>query len=82
MVNHDSHPDLEQKDTTYSPSTEREQEVRNSPDGQQSSATRDPDIDDSKVKLLPGTGDADDQGDVDVDDSEFTLNGRPFPGHA
>ncbi|MCU1438225.1 MAG: hypothetical protein JWP66_1312 [Naasia sp.] len=78
----DTNPDLERKDTAYSPSTEREQEVRQEPGGQESAATRDPDVDADKVRVLPGTGDPDDQGDVDVDDSEFNLNGRPFPGHA
>jgi hypothetical protein len=70
------------KDRAYSPATEREQEVRNAPGGQESLAKDDPDIDADAVHLLPGTGGPDDQGDVDVPDDEFTLNGRPFPGHA
>ena len=77
----DADDDIELKDTAYSPATEREQEVRNSPGGQESQAKDDPDIDADAVHLLPGTGGPDDQGDVQVDDSEFSLNGRPFPGH-
>ncbi|BDZ46425.1 hypothetical protein [Naasia aerilata] len=69
------------KDRAYSPATEREQEVRNAPGGQDSLAKEDPDIDADAVHLLPGTGGPDDQGDVDVPDEEFSLNGRPFPGH-
>jgi hypothetical protein len=70
------------KDRAYSPATEREQEVRNAPGGQDSLAEQDPDVDADAVHLLPGTGGPDDQGDVDVPDDEFSLNGKPFPGHA
>ena len=56
--------------------------MRNAPGGQESAATADPDIDEERVRILPGTGDPDDQGDIQVDDSEFNLNGKPFPGHA
>ena len=69
------------KDTSYSPGSDREQEVRNSPGGQTGMPQRDPDIDEEAVNLLPGTGGPDDQGDIDVPGDEFNLNGRPFPGH-
>jgi hypothetical protein len=70
------------KDTVYSPASEREQEVRNAPGGQTGMPERDPDVDGDAVNLLPGTGGPDDQGDIDVPDEEFNLDGRPFPGHA
>ncbi len=80
MVSRDEESRL--KDTSYSPRSDREQEVRNAPGGQVGMPQRDPDIDEDTVNLLPGTGGPDDQGDVDVPDDEFNLNGRPFPGHA
>jgi hypothetical protein len=68
--NADVNPD--DQDTAYSPSSERETESRQEhPDT--SPATRDQDIDDDAIKVLPGTGGPDDPGDVDVDDEDFDL---------
>lgn len=78
----DRDENLTRKDRAYSPATEREQEVRQAPGGQESAATRDPDVDADAVRLLPGTGGPDDQGEVEVPDDEFSLDGHPFPGHA
>jgi hypothetical protein len=59
-------------DTAYSPASERETESRQEHPST-SPATRDPEIDDDAVEVLPGTGGPDDQGDVDVDDEYFNL---------
>lgn len=63
---------LTEKDTSYSPASEREMEAREA-EPSSSAATDDPDIDDSSVDLLPGTGGQDDQGDVDVDPDEIRM---------
>lgn len=39
----------------------------------ESAALDDPDINDSDVRTLPGTGGPDDEGDVDVDPGELHL---------
>jgi hypothetical protein len=68
----------ERVDTDYSPSSERETEVlQDDQDG--SPVFDDPEIDRSAVKLLPGTGDYDDDGDVDVDPSDIHMPHLP-PG--
>jgi len=81
MVDHGTQENSGLKDAAYSPASEREQEVRNEPGGQTSAATEDPEVDSDAVNLLPGTGGPDDQGDIDAADQEFSLNGKPFPGH-
>lgn len=62
----------ERSDTDDSPSSERETEVlQDDQDG--SPVFDDPDLDRSAVKLLPGTGDPTDDGDVEVDAAEIHL---------
>jgi hypothetical protein len=68
----------ERLDTDYSPSSERETEaLQDDQDG--SAVFDDPDIDRSEVKLLPGTGDYDDPGDVEVEPGEIHMPHLP-PG--
>jgi len=59
----------DEKDTTYSPAsdtdTERLQEEAGS-----SPAFDDPDIDRSAIKVLPGTGGPDDEGDISAPGKE------------
>jgi hypothetical protein len=62
-------------DTDYSPSSEREMETLQ--DDQSSEAFDDPDIDRDDVRLLPGTGDYTDDGDVEVDPSEIHIPRHP-----
>lgn len=65
-----------EKDTSYSPASEQEMEAREgSP--RSSEATKDPDIDQDDVTVLPGTGGPDDQGDVEVDEEDLNLDGNP-----
>lgn len=64
--------DPDDPDTAYSPASERETESRQE-HPRTSPATRDPDIDDGAIKVLPGTGGPDDEGDVDADDEDFNL---------
>jgi hypothetical protein len=66
----------EQGDTDYSPSSERETEVLQDDQGG-SPVLDDPDIDRSAIKLLPGTGDYTDDGDVEVDPSEIHMPHLP-----
>lgn len=66
----------ERLDTDYSPSSERETEVLQD-DQDDSPALVDPDIDRSAVKLLPGTGDYDDDGDVEVDPADIHMPHLP-----
>lgn len=63
-------------DIAYSPSSERETEALQD-DQSGSPALDDPDIDRSAVKLLPGTGDYTDDGDVDVDPGEIHMPRNP-----
>lgn len=65
----------EKLDTDYSPSSERETEALQ--DDQDSPVFDDPDIDRGAVKLLPGTGDYTDDGDVDVDPGEIHMPHLP-----
>ena len=58
---------MSDKDTTYSPGSDTDtSELQDSP--QSSPALDDPDIDQSAVKVLPGTGGPDDEGDVQLPD--------------
>jgi hypothetical protein len=68
----------ERLDTDYSPSSERETEELQD-DQADSPVFDDPDIDRSAVKLLPGTGDYTDDGEVEVDPSEIHMPHLP-PG--
>lgn len=66
----------ERKDTDYSPSSDREvSELQQDQAG--SPALQDPDIDRSKVKVLPGTGDYTDTGDVEVDEGDVHIPRHP-----
>ncbi len=66
----------ERLDTDYSPSSERETEVLQDDQGD-SPVFADPGIDRSAVNLLPGTGDYDDPGDVDVEPGEIRMPHLP-----
>ena len=66
----------ERYDTDYSPSSERETEELQD-DQDDSPALQDPDIDRSSIRLLPGTGDYTDDGDVDVDPGEIHMPRLP-----
>ena len=68
----------ERYDTAYSPSSERETEELQD-DQDDSAVFDDPDVDRSAVKLLPGTGDPTDDGDVEVDAADIHLPHLP-PG--
>jgi hypothetical protein len=59
-------------DTAYSPASERETEARQD-QPRNSAATKDPEIDEDAITVLPGTGGPDDTGDVDADDEDFNL---------
>ncbi len=77
----ESNPEVdpsERVDDDYSPSSERETEVLQD-DQADSPVFDDPDIDRSAIKLLPGTGDYTDDGDVEVDPSEIHMPHLP-PG--
>ena len=71
--------DLE-KDTSYSPSSERDDDVLENEAVTDSDAV-DADMDSSEILVLPGTGGPDDVGDIEVDPSEFNLSGDSIPGH-
>jgi hypothetical protein len=66
----------ERTDTAYSPSSEREMEVLQD-DQSGSPALQDPDIDRSAIKVLPGTGDYTDDGDVEVDPADIHMPSLP-----
>lgn len=66
----------ERLDTDYSPSSERETEELQDEQAD-SPVFDDPDIDRSAIKLLPGTGDYTDDGDVEVDPSEIHMPHLP-----
>jgi hypothetical protein len=68
----------ERLDTDYSPSSERETEELQD-DQADSPVFDDPDIDRSAIKLLPGTGDYTDDGDVEVDPGDIHMPHLP-PG--
>lgn len=56
-----------EKDTNYSPASDTDTDrLQDDPAG--SPALDDPDIDESAVKVLPGTGGPDDEGDVTMDE--------------
>lgn len=77
----ESNPEVdpsERIETDYSPSIERDTEALQD-DQAGSEAFDDPEIDRAAVHLLPGTGDDDDPGDVDVDPGEIHLPHLP-PG--
>ncbi|MCU1636227.1 MAG: hypothetical protein JWQ68_1466 [Cryobacterium sp.] len=65
-----------ERDTSYSPASEDEQESRQQ-NPRSSKATDDGDIDPDQVKLLPGTGGPDDVGDIDVDENDLNLPFNP-----
>jgi hypothetical protein len=68
----------ERLDTDYSPSSEREtEELQDDQAG--SPVFDDPDIDRDAIKLLPGTGDYTDDGDVEVDPGDVRMPHLP-PG--
>lgn len=71
--------DLE-KDTSYSPSSERDDDVLENESVTDSDGV-DSDMDSSEILVLPGTGGPDDVGDIEVDPSEFNLSGDSIPGH-
>ena len=56
----------------YSPSSERETEQLQD-DQEDSPALADPDIDRDSVKLLPGTGDYTDDGDVELKEGQVRM---------
>lgn len=62
--------------TAYSPASERETEVLQD-DQAGSKALEDPDIDRDAIKLLPGTGDYTDDGQVSVDPSDIHIPRQP-----
>lgn len=64
--------DLTEKDTSYSPASEREQAVRDA-HPRDSEALDDPAVRGEGVDLLPGTGGPDDPGDVDVPPEQLNL---------
>lgn len=68
-----------EKDRTESPGSERETEAKQDQDPATSRTETSGSAD---VKSVPGTGGPDDVGTVEVDPSEVSLNGKPFPGHA
>ena len=70
-----------EKDTHYSPRSEKDTEAKQDESVSASAAVQDDDVDSSQVDVLPGTGGPDDVGDVDVDPSELNLSGDSIPGH-
>ena len=72
-------PPGERKDTDYSPSSDRDVEALQD-DQAGSPALDDPDIDRSKVKVLPGTGDYDDDGQIDVEPGDVHVLPDPARG--
>ncbi|HEV7623007.1 MAG TPA: hypothetical protein VGO26_02645 [Amnibacterium sp.] len=75
----ESPPDVppgERKDTDYSASSHRDVAALQE-DQEGSPALDDPDIDRDAVKLLPGTGDFTDDGQVEVDPEDVHIPRRP-----
>lgn len=71
MKEHPSENEDIERDTVYSPGSDRETEHRQTAPTE-SSATDD--IDDESVTVLPGTGGPDDSGDVDVDPDDIDFD--------
>jgi hypothetical protein len=57
-------------DTAYSPSSERETEVRQHESPKGDEAPSDPEIDERAVRQAPGDGGMDDAGDIEAPDDE------------
>ena len=68
------------KDTSYGPSSERDDEALQE-ERVTDSAAVDSDMDSAEILDLPGTGGPDDDGDIEVDPSELNLSGDSIPGH-
>lgn len=69
-------PPVAQQDIVSAPGSERETEqLQDDQDG--SPALQDPDIDRSAIKVLPGTGDYTDDGDVEVDPADLHIPTHP-----
>jgi hypothetical protein len=68
------------KDTSYSPSSGRDDEALQE-ERVTDSAAVDSDMDSAEILVLPGTGGPDDDGDIEVDPSELNLSGDSIPGH-
>lgn len=66
--------ELIRKDVSYSPASEAETAAKQ--DGSLPGDVDD-DIDESRVKTVPGTGGPDDTGDVDVDADELNMPHNP-----
>lgn len=66
--------ELIRKDVSYSPASEAETAAKQ--DGSLPGNV-DEDIDESRVKTVPGTGGPDDTGDVDVDPEELNMPHSP-----
>jgi hypothetical protein len=58
----------------YADTNERDIQAKQSSDT--NAAPTDPDVDDSDVKVLPGTGGPDDVGDIEVDPDELNMSGH------
>lgn len=69
------------RDTAYSPGSERETRSRQRRPAS-SRAVEDPAVPDEKVKLVPGTGGPDDSGDVEVNPDDLHLDAEPGDGGA
>jgi hypothetical protein len=67
-----SNEEIIRKDTNESPTSETDTHVKQT-ESAESAATDDPDIDESDVNVLPGTGGPDDVGDIEVDPAELNL---------
>ena len=65
-----------ERDTSYSPGSEREMQAREQ-HPRSSEALDDDDIDAGDVNVLPGTGGPDDVGDVDVDEDDLNMPRNP-----
>lgn len=64
------------RDTSYSPSSEREMQARDD-EPQGTVALEDDDINPDDVKILPGTGGPDDVGDIEVSEDDLNLPSSP-----
>ena len=73
MKEHPSEDDATERDTVYSPASDQETRSRQA-DPDESAATADDEIDESGVKVLPGTGGPDDVGDVDVNPDDINFD--------
>ena len=69
--------DLEEKDVSYSPASEKETRVKQD-EGTEGSLAENSE----KAQVLPGTGGPDDVGEIDVDPEELNAPNGAFPGHA